>query len=69
MIRATCPDCRQTDQMTYCPNASHTRWHLGCVRCQNAKSYPTFAAMWAAWCELATPQPEPPQPAPSEATP
>lgn len=66
----TCADCGRSDQMQYGPT-SHGRHFLGCVRCQNAKEYDSFAAMWAAWCALAERKPpaEPVQPALFEVTP
>lgn len=67
--RPACPDCGKSDQWGYCPNVSKTRWHIGCTRCQNAKSYPTFTAMWDAWRASFAPQVSTPaQPALFEVT-
>ena len=52
MSRPNCPDCGKPDQMHYGPNVSRTRFFIGCVRCQNAKDYPSFPDMWSAWCDL-----------------
>ena len=69
MSGPVCPDCGRSDQMQYGPT-SHGRYFLGCVRCQNAKDYDSFAAMWSAWCALLAPQAAPiAQPALFEVTP
>lgn len=70
MSRPACRDCGKSDQMQYGPNVSRTRFFIGCVRCQNAKDYDSFAAMWSAWCALLAPQAaRPAQPALFEVTP